>query len=189
VAIDIPLGLLDAAASGGRTCDQLARRRLGPRASSVFSPPVRRALEATNHAEASSLNRASGPGAGGISIQAFGIFPKLIDADTALVGSAWLRERAIEVHPEVCFSAMAGSPLEHPKKRAAGKSERRLLLGHNGFQELEGFVASARALGAGTDDALDACAATWSAWRRLHGLAECLPSDATGPNHWMRIWL
>jgi predicted RNase H-like nuclease len=84
IAIDIPLGLLDAAVPGGRACDREARSLLGPgRTSSVFSPPARQALAAKTHAEASQLNRNSGPTAGGLSIQAFAIFPKLRDADEA----------------------------------------------------------------------------------------------------------
>src|SRR5262245_52012138 len=42
VAVDMPIGLLDRAAPGGRGCDRDARSALGrPRASSVFSPPTR----------------------------------------------------------------------------------------------------------------------------------------------------
>ena len=189
IAIDIPLGLLDAAVPGGRACDREARGLLGPgRASSVFSPPARQALAAKTHAEASQLNRSSGPSAGGLSIQAFAIFPKLRDADVALAHSAWLRDRVIEVHPEICFRKINGSPLQTSKKRTAGKDERRRLLTERGVTGLSAFEERARRLGASTDDALDACAAAWSGWRRFIGEAECVPADATGPDHWMRIW-
>ena len=188
VAVDIPLGLQDIATPGGRRSDRPARKLLGLRGSSVFSPPVRTALRATNHAEATRLNRLSGPDAPGISIQAFGIFPKLRDAEEALAGSAWLRERTIEVHPEVCFATMAGGPLINSKKRAEGRDERRQLLHKHGFVDIAKFELSARFHGAAADDALDACAAAWTAWRRAHGSAQCLPPDADGPDHWMRIW-
>jgi predicted RNase H-like nuclease len=47
VAVDMPIGLLERAAPGGRPCDREARTMLGrPRASSVFSPPTRKALAA-----------------------------------------------------------------------------------------------------------------------------------------------
>jgi predicted RNase H-like nuclease len=188
LAVDIPLGLQDAAARGGRECDQLARGFIGARASSVFSPPAVGALRASTHPEAVLLNRQSGPDAPGLSIQAFAIFPKLIDADQALAQSPWLRERTIEVHPEVCFRQMSGKPLLHAKKRAAGKDKRRELLQRGGMDGLEAFEERARNAGARTDDALDACAAAWSAWRRAHGTAACFPSTATGPDYWMRIW-
>jgi predicted RNase H-like nuclease len=119
LAIDIPLGLDEAARPGGRECDQLARQRIGARRSSVFSSPSRGALNANSHAEASQMNRGSGPLAPGLSLQAYALFPKLREADAALAGSAWLRERVIEVHPEVSFCEKAGRPLEHPKKTTA----------------------------------------------------------------------
>ena len=62
IAIDIPIGLLEAAERGGRECDRLVRRALGqPRGSSVFPAPVRGVLAAQSHAEASAINRASSP--------------------------------------------------------------------------------------------------------------------------------
>ena len=49
IAIDIPIGLLGERQAGGRDCDRLARRLLPGRASSVFSPPIRRLLGATTY--------------------------------------------------------------------------------------------------------------------------------------------
>lgn len=89
IAIDMPLGLLDVATSGERGCDMLARQRLGKRVSCVFSPPARPALVAADFDAANCLNRDSGPARLGISRQAFGIFPKLRDAEDAVSGSAW----------------------------------------------------------------------------------------------------
>ncbi|MGH8614797.1 MAG: DUF429 domain-containing protein, partial [Gammaproteobacteria bacterium] len=46
IALDIPIGLLDQAQPGGRSCDRAARALLGRgRASSVFTPPTRAALQ------------------------------------------------------------------------------------------------------------------------------------------------
>lgn len=53
VAIDIPIGLPTA---GTRRADVLARRLVGRRSSSVFATPVRRALMAPTHAEASAAS-------------------------------------------------------------------------------------------------------------------------------------
>jgi predicted RNase H-like nuclease len=189
IAIDMPLGLLDVAAPGGRRCDMLARQRLGKRASCVFSPPARPALVAADFDAANRLNRDSGPARLGISRQAFGIFPKLRDADEAVAGSAWLRQRVIEAHPEVCFQAMAASPVVTGKKTTAGRDERQQHLRAQQFERLDQFVGEARRLGAAVDDALDACAAAWTAWRWATGAAMCLPVDADGPPHAMRIWI
>jgi predicted RNase H-like nuclease len=42
IAIDIPIGLLDAYEVGGRACDRVARKFLGkPRGNSIFPAPVR----------------------------------------------------------------------------------------------------------------------------------------------------
>jgi predicted RNase H-like nuclease len=58
VAIDIPIGLLDAAEPGGRECDRQARTLLGAgRASSVFSPPVRSVLSASGYEDAKERSR------------------------------------------------------------------------------------------------------------------------------------
>ena len=187
-AIDIPLGLQEAALPGGRPSDICARKRLGPRRSPVFSPPARAALRATAHPEASMLNRSSGAHAPGLSKQTFEMFKKLRDANAALEGSEWLRNRSIEIHPEVSFAAMLGAPLANPKKQAAGREERRHLLRDRGFGNISGFESDARSFGTAADDALDACAAAWTAWRRATGAAEFLPPHADGPNYWMRIW-
>jgi len=188
VAVDIPIGLLDVAVARGRDCDRFVRDMLGPRKSSVFSPPTRAALSAKGHAEACAINRATGPGAGGVSQQAFNIFPKIRDAESSIANSSWLRECIIEVHPEMCFRMMGDSPLQYRKRSVQGLELRRRLLRDNGFPDVQQFEVAARKLGASHDDALDACAATWSAWRRARGIAEYLPRDATGPDHSMRIW-
>jgi predicted RNase H-like nuclease len=52
LGIDIPIGLPE---SGPRLADALARQVLGSRASSVFSTPIRAALEAEPYAEANAL--------------------------------------------------------------------------------------------------------------------------------------
>src|SRR2546422_11663063 len=54
ICIDIPIGLLDV--PGQRRCDVEARRLLGPRRSSVFPPPSRRALAARSYREACDIN-------------------------------------------------------------------------------------------------------------------------------------
>ena len=88
VCIDVPIGLLEHAARGGRECDRKARARLGqPKASSVFSPPVRPALSARSYEEALRRNRASSKEGIGISRQAYGIFGKIAEVDAFMTGS------------------------------------------------------------------------------------------------------
>lgn len=104
LAIDIPIGLLDTPQPGGRTCDRQARRLLGRRASSVFSPPGRSCLEATQYAQVRTQ---------GVSRQAFGILPKIREVDRLITPA--LQSRVHEAHPELAFQALTGSPLRDNK--------------------------------------------------------------------------
>ena len=125
VAIDIPIGLPGA---GGRAADVLARKAVGPRASSVFSTPAHAALGAGTHAEASALSREiTGLG---ISQQAYALGPKILEVDS------WLGRtdvRVVEVHPEVSFAVLAGAVLREPKSSWAGFELRRRLLSEAGL--------------------------------------------------------
>lgn len=88
IAIDIPIGLLDTPEIGGRECDREARRLLKPpRASSVFSPPIRKYLPAQDFSETR-----------GISRQTFEILSKIREVDEQMTPE--LQNRVYEVHPE-----------------------------------------------------------------------------------------
>lgn len=174
VGIDIPIGLLDASRPGGRDCDLAARKRLGPRRqSSVFSPPVRPALVATTHGEASRLNASTGEGLG-ISIQTFGILPKIREVDVFMSPERqdWLRE----VHPEVSFAVMADGACDHRKSATAGFDERRGRLIDVGFPDLLDLMKRFNVPWRLRADLADATAAAWSASRVLSDSAIVLPS-------------
>jgi len=133
--VDIPIGLFDVsdAETGerGRDCDRLARAVLESRRSSVFTPPARQAAydaaDGTPHADVSARNREIV--GKGLSIQAYHIAPGIVEVDRFLrledVAEAnHRRETVAEAHPEVCFAAFAGAPLEYSKTTAAGVGER-----------------------------------------------------------------
>ena len=133
IFIDIPIGLPDG--EERRLCDTEARRKLAPyRRSSVFPVPVRSALTAETYEEASEKNRkASGKK---LSKQTYAIMPKIREVDSLLRDSERARRAVREVHPEICFWALAGgSPMRHGKKTGRGFHERLTLL--------ERFYASA----------------------------------------------
>ena len=178
-AIDIPIGL---PTSGPRRADALARGLVGRRASSVFSTPVRAALAATTHAEATAVSvAATGKG---ISQQAYALRTKILEVDT------WARTaRCIEAHPEVCFAAMAGRPLRHAKSTWAGSEERRQLLSRSGFVLPTELGVAGEV--AGTDDVLDAAAACWTAVRYAAGEARFYPAppEDFGDGHAAAIWV
>src|SRR5215472_18200731 len=120
VGIDMPLGLLPA---GWRTADALARRALGRRGASVFAIPPRPVLAAPDYATANRLCRElTGKG---LSVQAWGLRSRLLEADRFRRGSP---DRLFEVHPELSFAELRGGPLPDTKHSAAGLAARRALL-------------------------------------------------------------
>jgi predicted RNase H-like nuclease len=127
ILIDIPIGLLEQGAEG-RRCDKEVRRLLGrPRASSVFPPPLRPALQCRTRAEASAVNYArSGKGIGA---QTWNICNKIREVDEHLRGVPSATERVREAHPELLFWALNNrEPMRHPKSTAAGMDERLAVL-------------------------------------------------------------
>src|SRR4030095_4859244 len=109
-AVDIPIGLLAEQQPGGRDCDRRARRLLGRRASSVFTPPTRPRLDATHDTQVRGH---------GLSIQAFNILPKIREVDRVMTPG--LQQRVYEAHPELAFQSLAGHPLQDRKKTVAGR--------------------------------------------------------------------
>jgi predicted RNase H-like nuclease len=166
VGIDIPIGLPDGAP---RQADLLARQRLpAGRKSSVFPAPTRAACAAKSHAKASAANRAA-TGRVGLSVQAFGLVPKILEVD------AYVRSpksfRIVEVHPEVSFAALEPDCVVPSKRSAAGHQAREDALRAAGVAP----PAYVRGQGYTADDLLDACAAAWTARRVATGVAESLP--------------
>ena len=184
IAIDIPIGLLEERQAGGRACDQLARRLLPGRTSSVFSPPIRRLLDATEYGQVRQH---------GLSIQAFGILPKIREVDALMTPA--LQRRVCEVHPELAFRSLVGAPMPHSKKTPAGREERLLALGQLApFQAVRDLLDSVatryRRSQIAFDDFLDACVLAWLAGRIATGKAQRLPAqpqlDAKGLR--MEMW-
>lgn len=179
ICADVPIGLLDASQAGGRTCDPAARKLLGSRASSVFSPPSRAALAAfragCDYAAVSQANKGGREDAPGLSRQAFAIVPKIAEVDDVVTSA--LQARVREVHPELCFTeANGGKPLVHGKKRSKGRVERVQLLERVGYPGALGLLGPGHSGDAKPDDLLDACIACWTAERVAAGTATCLPA-------------
>ena len=179
IAVDVPMGLLTQRVPGGRNCDQGARELLGaPRASSVFTPPIRGALNATSYENARQH---------GMSKQTFAILPKIREVDALMTPE--LQETVREVHPEICFWALAGHPMEHSKRTPRGKNERLEGLAPE-FPGLRDSLQSLRLPGVGQDDILDAYAAAWTAIRILNSQAKRIPEEPGTDEEGLRmeIW-
>lgn len=171
-AIDIPIGL---SASQPRAADQEARLLLGPRASSVFSAPIRATLDAQTYEEACEASHAVCGKR--LSRQCYGILPKIKDVDTLLRQSPDLVKRVFEVHPEVCFYYWGeGRPMRHPKHSGFGFAER-LKLVQTVFGDAAEEIRKKESRSAvSDDDILDALAALWTAQRIHSGEAVRLPA-------------
>ncbi|WP_197408121.1 MULTISPECIES: DUF429 domain-containing protein [unclassified Guyparkeria] len=178
--IDMPIGL---SGGGPRECDLAARARLGRRGSSVFPAPLRPALAATTHHEASEVSReACGKG---VSAQAWNLFPRVREVDRLLGEQVAWREKLVEVHPELSFLAMNdGEPLPASKHRIDGIYRRRALVAEAfGTATIESVVAQLAGTRAKEDDMLDAFAVLWSARRWVEGRGVCLPADPPRDSH------
>jgi predicted RNase H-like nuclease len=164
IGVDIPLGETTSAA---RCADSAARALLGPRRSSVFTPPPLSTAAAADYAGAKRIAIASTGKS--ISKQAWHLLPKMLDA-VPHWRAAPLRIR--EVSPEASFRAMAGAPLATSKRTAAGITDRHQLLEQHGIRVGD---ALNDVRGVGVDDVLDAAAVAWSADRIARDQARCLP--------------
>ena len=179
LTIDIPIGLTD---RGPRQCDLEARARLGaPRASSVFPPPIRAMLNATTHEEACRIGQSIEGRK--LSIQAWGIFPKIREVDSFLRSDGTLGGWIREIHPEVCFWCWSGrKAMVYPKKPKRkrdpdpGRAEREDLVIPTFGQAYHAAQARLTRGQYQNDDLLDAFAALWTAERAYQGNAMVIPS-------------
>jgi predicted RNase H-like nuclease len=168
VAIDMPIGLSD---DGRRACDDEARRRLGRAGSSVFPAPLRPVLAAVDYADACRISVAASTKA--LSKQAWNLVPAIRSLDEALGTPP--TDRVVEVHPEMAFRAL-DPRVTDPKVTARGTVQRLTALRR--VMDVDTGLSAAPA-GVPMVDALDACAAAWSARRIADGEAECVGDGRT----------
>jgi predicted RNase H-like nuclease len=161
VAIDMPIGLSE---DGVRACDVLARQRLGRAGSSVFPAPLRQVLDATDYLDACRVSVEASKKA--LSKQAWNLVPAIRSLDDAL-GDPPV-DRVVEVHPELAFREL-DERVDDPKITARGLAQRLAALSTAMDVDLLDAPPLIPAV-----DALDACAAAWSAHRIAAGTAECL---------------
>jgi predicted RNase H-like nuclease len=152
-AIDIPIGMND---DGERSCDLLAREKLRPHGSRVFTGARRWLWEEfsePDQANKEALRR----GQKRVSRQLWHIGAKIMEVDAFVRACPGLDIR--EVHPELVFLRLNdGRPLPS-KKSDEGISLRQHLLECNGFRNVDRWMTEARVgSGAKRDDVLDACA-------------------------------
>lgn len=191
-AVDMPIGLPERIVGAGRVAEIASRPLLPPgRRSSLFSIPARAAVEAGAgpfggeahrrevYARVCAIARATSDPPRAVSIQGFGLFPRILELDALLRADASLSTRIFESHPEIAFARLnGGEAMRYSKKRGGrpfedGMVERRALLLACGLPPE--LLAGPLLRGAGEDDRLDACVLLLVA-RRLHaGQAVSLP--------------
>jgi predicted RNase H-like nuclease len=174
VGIDMPLGLLE---SGWREADLVARGLLGARRSSVFAIPPRAVWDEPDYRAA---NRRCRELTGkGFSVQAWGLRAKLLEANSRRDGGG---QPLYEVHPELAFLALCGTPLPLSKHGVPGRELRRELLARAGI-----VLPADGARLAPAEDTLDAAAVAWSAWRIATGRAVVIPDRPQRDRHGREI--
>jgi len=179
IGIDMPIHPPE---KGSRPADVAARAHLGRKASSIFLTPARPVLEAASYADACAVARALDGRA--ISRQAWALRGKIREV------GAWLPAAPCpiyEVHPEVSFSVLIGTPIVASKRTAVGLGARRRAL------EGAGIVVPADladASGVAADDVLDAAVVAWSARRIAAGVARSFPDppDVSADRRVAAIW-
>lgn len=176
VALDVPIGL--PTLGGRRACDDLARRHIGARRSSVFAAPPREVLACSVYAEARPISPT-------LSAQAFGLVPRIREVDLLLrQRGPQIHGRVVECHPEAAFAAMSAGRTElATKKSAAGALQRINLLEEALGAPLPPDVPPV----AGLDDALDAAACAVVARRWVRGEADVLGDERDALGMPMRI--
>ncbi|MGY1733523.1 DUF429 domain-containing protein [Geodermatophilus sp. SYSU D01045] len=164
VGIDMPIGLSD---DGARACDVRAKALLGRAGSSVFAAPVRAVLATDDYAEARGLSTAA-TGGTSLSAQAFQLVRSVRALDDALGDPP--PGHVVEVHPELAFRRGLGGVTD-PKVTARGLAQRLAAL--RPVMDVDAALLAAPPRVPAVD-ALDACAAAWSARRVADGTGECV---------------
>jgi len=164
--IDIPIGMTD---DGERACDLLARERLRPHSSRVFTGARRwlwQEFSEPDKANREALRR----GQKRVSRQLWHLGPKIMEVDNFVRASGSRDIR--EAHPELVFLRLNAGLALPSKKSEAGHERRRKLLQRQGIRHIDQWLTVERVgTGAKSDDVLDACAMAIAA----RDVAGCVP--------------
>lgn len=120
IAVDVPIGLEAAAAP--RPNERAARALLGPRSAALVGAPVREAARKQRYRTAARVHeRKTGSE---LSRPAFERARLVTAMDEFLTTIDEARPVFVEAHPELCYRAFAGEPMERDPETAAGYAER-----------------------------------------------------------------
>jgi predicted RNase H-like nuclease len=199
IAVDMPIGLPEKGTPGGRAAERAARPLLTKRRNSIFAMPSRAAIYAETgpfakgaylpaHARASAEARQTSTPSSGVSIQAFGIFPKIREIDALLRAAPALQGRVFESHPEIAFLTLnGGREMRWKKSSREGEEERRQTLLGQGFDASFLSLTPAPRSKAKQDDFHDACALALVAERIGQGVSVSYPNPPETDDYGLRI--
>ena len=176
IGIDMPVVLSDFIP---READQLARKLLSKKASSVFTAPTPEMLEQPNYERASYVSkRLFGKS---MSLQSWYLFPKIKDVQT-IIHDAHIN--LYEIHPELSFRAMNHEEviLESKKSKEGFEIRNNLLRRHFESFDFESIRNLYPRKDVMDNDILDALAVLWSTKRIQANEASFLPKIPEKPN-------
>ena len=176
VGIDMPVVLSEVIP---RQADQLARKLLSKKASSVFTAPTPEMLDQPNYEKASLVSKKLFGKS--MSLQSWYLFPKIKDVQTMIHHEDM---QIYEIHPELSFRAMNNEQvILESKKSPEGFAIRNSLLTMHFknfiFEEIRRQYARKDVM---DNDILDALAVLWSAKRIQSNQASFLPQAPEKPN-------
>lgn len=159
--VDIPIGLEKT--KPRRSCDVEARRYLGSRSSTIFSPPCLNAVSEKTYQSAKTINlQITGMS---ISKQAWFLSNKILEARHALDKGLPLKEG----HPECSFTTFLNEPIKFKKKSLKGLFKRIDVLYQLGFDIPKLATQLTDQIEANADDLIDAAILCWTASRCAAG--------------------
>jgi predicted RNase H-like nuclease len=173
IALNAPVGYVDEAQVGGRTCDRMARALLGRRGSTIHSAPTRASLEEETVVVDDHLDAITN-----VLLRRY--------KEVASEMAPYRQRTVFEVHPELSFFQINGDvPLRWSKKTEAGWQERSDLLKMRvpGSEriletEIEGVTPS---------HLLDVAAMVWTARRIFARAGTRLPADPEWDERGLRM--
>lgn len=171
VIIDMPIGLeVD---RPNRLCDVEARKFLGTRSSTIFSPPCQAAIIAKSYEEAKDVNlKKTGKS---ISKQSWFISKKILETKNFVENQNEISLN--EGHPECSFAEYAGSPIQENKKSPRGVLKRLKILTELRFNLPELAEMLSTKVEFCVDDLFDAAILCWTANRVYHQENRTFPVD------------
>ena len=177
VGIDIPLELHE---KETRMAEKEARALLGRRASTIFSPPSIKTLNAKTYEEACRINyNQEGKK---ISKQTWFILNKIKEARKIYLDKV-SNKKLFEIHPELSFMAMNRMQvLIDSKKTIEGRKKRlKLINGYYPSFSFDDVREKFSSKDVADDDILDAIAVLWSTQKIIDNIASYVPKKPETP--------